>query len=246
MSLKYDSLKKFRKEKAKMKFSSPEEFQENELRLMKELYQQAEPTIRGQVRISGGKAKNLLIDIPKKTRPLTDRMKVTLFDIIREDIKDTTILDLYAGSGSFGFEALSRGAKEATFVDASKHAEGILNDNARKTGFLVETHTIRAKVEDELPKMIEEGFEYEIIFMDPPYKLYNTKRLFRIEEVVNAAKQLLPGYKDMQTKKFPGVIIMKHPRKYPINNLKIPGMKILETHDFGLNSLTFWIFDVAN
>lgn len=244
MSLKHDSLRKFRKNKSKVKFDTLEEYEENELKLLKEMAPNPEPTIKGQVRITGGKAKNIMIDIPRKTRPLTDRMKVTLFNVLREDIANRTVLDLYAGSGSFGFEALSRGAKEVIFIDASRQAEDILNDNARKTGYLVESHAIRGKVEEQLPKMVEENHEYEVIFMDPPYKLYNTKNLFRIEQVLNWSKEMLPGYRDKNTKKFKGVVILKHPRRYPLANLKVPGLKHLETYPFGINCLTFYIVDL--
>ena len=77
--------------------------------------------------------------------------------------------------------------------------------------------------------------------MDPPYKLYNTKRLFKIENVVNNASQLLEGIKNPNSKKFKGVLIVKHPRRYPIDNLKLEYLKKVETYEFGLNSISFFI-----
>ena len=111
MSLKFDSSKKLRKEKRKHKVESWEEFEEREDILLKERLHSKEPTISAVVRITGGKAKNFKIEIPRNSRPLTDRMKVRIFDVLREDISNKTILDLYAGAGSFGLEALSRGAE---------------------------------------------------------------------------------------------------------------------------------------
>jgi 16S rRNA (guanine(966)-N(2))-methyltransferase RsmD len=241
MSLKFDSAKKLRKEKTKHKVESWEEYEQREEVFIKERLQSKEPTISAQVRITGGKAKNFHIDIPRTTRPLTDRMKVRIFDLLREDINKKTVLDLYAGAGSFGLEALSRGAKEATFVDASKQAFQVINSNIAHTGFLPEATVVKSKVEEYLQKKIKEGDEYEVIFMDPPYKLYNTKRVFKMQEVINNASQLLPGVRNPKTKKFKGVLIVKHPRRYPIEKLNTEYIKRVETYEFGLNSISFFI-----
>jgi 16S rRNA (guanine(966)-N(2))-methyltransferase RsmD len=241
MSLKFDSAKKLRKEKTKHKVESWEEYEQREETFLKERLQSKEPTISAQVRITGGKAKNFHIDIPRTTRPLTDRMKVRIFDLLREDIYKKTVLDLYAGAGSFGLEALSRGAKEATFVDASKQAFQVINSNVAHAGFLPEATVVKSKVEEYLQKKIKEGDTFEVIFMDPPYKLYNTKRVFKMQQVINNTSLLLPGVQDRKTKKFKGVLIVKHPRRYPIDNLNLEYIKKVETYEFGLNSISFFI-----
>lgn len=241
MSLKFDSAKKLRKEKTKHKVETWEEYEQREDLFLKERLQSKEPTITAQVRITGGKAKNFHIDIPKTTRPLTDRMKVRIFDLLREDINKKTVLDLYAGAGSFGLEALSRGAKEATFVDASKQAFQVISSNVAHTGFLPESTVIKSKVEDYLNKTVNEDDTFDVIFMDPPYKLYNTKRVFKMQEVINKASLLLPGVKDPKYPKFKGVLIIKHPRRYPIDSLSLEYIKKVETYEFGLNSISFFI-----
>ena len=241
MSLKFDSAKKLRKEKTKHKVESWEEYEQREEVFVKERLQAKEPTISAHVRITGGRAKNFNIDIPKTTRPLTDRMKVRIFDLLREDIYKKTVLDLYAGTGSFGLEALSRGAKEATFVDASKQAFQVISANVAHIGFLPDSTVIKSKVEEYLFKKIKEDISFEIIFMDPPYKLYNTKRVFKMQEVINHASYLLPGVRNPNIKKFKGVLIIKHPRRYPINTLALEYIKKVETFEFGLNSISFFI-----
>lgn len=241
MSLKFDSSKKLRKEKSKHKVESWEEYEQREQEFLKERLQSKEPTISAQVRITGGKAKNFKIDIPRTTRPLTDRMKVRIFDLLREDINKKKILDLYAGSGSFALEALSRGAKEATFVDASKRAFQVISSNVAHTGFLPQSTVIKSKVEEYLQKIIKDDDTFDIIFIDPPYKLYNTKRLFKIQEMISNASLLLPGVVNPSTKKFKGAIIIKHPRKYPIDKLVLKHIKKVETYHFGLNSISFFI-----
>lgn len=237
MSLKIDSAKKLRKEKTKWKSSADWlESSKKEEEFHKERIRHKSPTITGNVRVTGGSAKNIMIDIPKTTRPLTDRMKVRIFDILQKDILNRTILDLYAGTGSFAIEALSRGAKSATLVDASKQAFRVLEKNVIKTGFSSKTEILKSKVDEYLSKAVKTEEEFEIIFMDPPYKLFNTKKFLKMEESINMASRLLP-----LKKKFKGVLIIKHPKRYPIEKLNLDNLKILETFKFGLNSVTFLI-----
>lgn len=237
MSLKIDSAKKLRKEKTKWKSSKDwKEALDKEEEFHKQRIRHKSPTITGTVRITGGSAKNIMIDIPKTTRPLTDRMKVRIFDILSKDIANRTVLDLYAGTGSFALEALSRGAKSAVLVDAAKQTYRILQKNATKAGFDSKTEVIRSKVDEYLEKAIKREDTFEIIFMDPPYKLFNTKKVYRMQNIINRASKLLP-----LDEKFKGVIIIKHPKRYPLEKLEFDHLKILETYKFGLNSVTFLI-----
>lgn len=242
MSLKSDSFKKLRKEKNKWKTESWEEYEAREKVFLKERLLSKEPTIKALVRITGGSAKNIQIEIPRNTRPLTDRMKVRIFDILNTDIANKNILDLYAGSGSFGLEALSRGAASAVFIDASKGAARILQENINLCGFSSSSEVIKMKVEEYLFNETQEKSDgsYDIIFLDPPYKLFNTKRLMKIEEVLNNASELLPAVKKLKGR-FKGALILKHPRRYPIEKLTLPNLKLLETFDFGLNCISIYI-----
>lgn len=193
MSLKHDSFKKLRKEKSKWKVDTPEEFEIREDAFLKERLQSKEPDIKATVRITAGKVKNFIIEIPRATRPMTDRMKVRVFDILKEDIVKKDILDLYAGAGSFGLEALSRGANTVTFVDASKNADFVIKKNVAHTGFLTQSEIVKEKVEDFLFKATnqEERKTFDIIFLDPPYKLFNTKKTFKMESIINLSTKLL-------------------------------------------------------
>ena len=242
MSLKYDSAKKLRKDRNKWKVSTPEEFDEKEKVFLREKILHKEPTIKTFVRITAGEAKNFKLEIPKTTRPLTDRMKVQIFDILQKDIYKKKILDLYAGSGSFGLEALSRGAKHATFVEASKNAIYILKKNITSTGFLLDSEVIKSKVEEYLyKKNNEDPIEtFDIIFLDPPYKLYNTKKTYKMEEIINMASNLLPGVQN-SSKKFKGTLILKHPKKYPLEKLSLDNIILLDSYNFGLNTISFYI-----
>ncbi len=244
MSLKHDSFKKVRKEKNKWRLETPEDFLEMEETFLKERLQSKEPTITTTVRITGGKARNFLLEVPKATRPMTDRMKVRVFDILREDIVNKSILDLYAGAGSFGLEALSRGAKSVTFVDASKNANIVLKKNVAHTGFLIESEVVKEKVEEYLFGMVnstEEKPSFDIIFLDPPYKLFNTKKTFKMEQVINMASELLPGVQDKNTKKWKGALLLKHPKRYDLERIDIKHLRLVESINLGLNVISFFI-----
>ncbi len=245
MSLKHDSFKKIRKEKNKWRLDTPEDFLEMEDTFLKERLMSKEPTITTTVRITGGKARNFLLEVPKATRPMTDRMKIRVFDILREDIVNKNILDLYAGAGSFGLEALSRGAKSTTFVDASKNANIVLKKNVAHTGFLIESDIIKEKVEDYLFRMTnkdkDEFQTFDIIFMDPPYKLFNTKKTFKMEQIINMASELLPGVQNPKIKKWKGALILKHPKRYDLEKIDIKHLRLVENINLGLNVISFFI-----
>jgi 16S rRNA (guanine966-N2)-methyltransferase len=241
MGLKDTSTKKLRKRKKQWRVQSAEDFEAREEHFLKEELRKKEPTITGSVRITGGSVKNMNVDIPKSAKPLSDRMKIRIFDILNTDIVGKRVLDLFAGSGSFGFEALSRGASECMFVEASKHAEGIIRANGNKLGFNSKFKVTKSKVDDYLNKPARRDDEYDIIFIDPPYKLFNKKQLHKIEEVINKSAIMLPGMKEKDTKQWKGAYIVKHPRQYPIDKLALRNLKIVESYPFGLTAITIFI-----
>ena len=179
------------------------------------------------------------------TQEQTTNFAEQSFAYLREDIVNKDILDLYAGAGSFGLEALSRGAKSATFVDASKNAEAVLKKNVAHTGFLIESEVLKEKVEEYLFRMTkkekDEFQTFDIIFMDPPYKLFNTKKTFKMEQVINMASELLPGVQDPKTKKWKGALILKHPKRYDLEKIDIKHLRLVESINLGLNVISFFI-----
>ena len=102
------------------------------------------------------------------TRPTLDRVKESLFNIIQNDIEDSTVLDLFSGSGAIGLEFLSRGAKRAVLCDSSKDAIKIIKQNVQKTHFeeKVEVYNM------EFTKLVErlQNQKFDIIYIDPPYE----------------------------------------------------------------------------
>lgn len=102
------------------------------------------------------------------TRPTTDKVKEALFSMIQFDIEGRAVLDLFAGSGQLGLEALSRGAARATFIDESRAAVDVVIDNAKKTHLF---DRCRVSVSGAIPFLKNNaGREtYDIVFLDPPY-----------------------------------------------------------------------------
>ena len=103
------------------------------------------------------------------TRPTSQRVKEAIFSMIQFDIEGACVLDLFAGSGQLGLEALSRGAKKATFSDSSRDATDIVMRNAKKSR-LFDKCRISTCTYDQMIKGISGKEQYDIIFIDPPYK----------------------------------------------------------------------------
>lgn len=105
-----------------------------------------------------------------KTRPTSDRLRETLFNILSPKIDDTTrFLDLCAGTGAVGIEAISRGAAFVTFVDKARKMCGIIEENLDNLGIPEElTVIINSAAEDYLKKILNES--WDIVFYDPPYE----------------------------------------------------------------------------
>ena len=102
------------------------------------------------------------------TRPTLDRVKESLFNIIQKNIKNSVVLDLFAGSGALGIEALSRGASKAYFCDLNKEAIKVIMDNLNKTRLIEKATIIHCDYNEAIRKIKE---KCDIIFLDPPYKL---------------------------------------------------------------------------
>lgn len=117
----------------------------------------------------GGKFKNRLLASPKGqlTRPTTALLRKSVFDILRPHLQEAHFLDLFAGSGAMGLEALSQGASTATFVDSSKEAILCIEKNVDALGLEDVTTILRGDVLAALKKFPENSFD--IVYADPPY-----------------------------------------------------------------------------
>ena len=104
-----------------------------------------------------------------ETRPTLDRVKEPLFSIIQNKIQDSNVLDLFAGSGALGIEALSRGANLCVFCDCSNRAINIIKQNLEKTRCKDKAIVIPTDYISYLEKVRKDKFVFDIIFLNPPY-----------------------------------------------------------------------------
>lgn len=132
------------------------------------------------MRIIAGTARSLPLKSVEgmETRPTTDRIKETLFNMLQGEVPGSYFLDLFAGSGQIGLEALSRGAAYAVFVDNGKRPAACIEDNIRFTKFEKVSKVYPSDVLSALRAM-EGKYQFDIIFMDPPYNQQLEKEVLR-------------------------------------------------------------------
>lgn len=101
------------------------------------------------------------------TRPTTDKVKESMFNIIQFEIEGRKVLDLFGGTGQLGIEALSRGAAHGTFVEQRREAVALIRDNLRATGLSESSHVVQG---DALSFLASCREKFDVIFLDPPYE----------------------------------------------------------------------------
>lgn len=101
-----------------------------------------------------------------ETRPTTDRVKESMFNILQFDIEGSRVLDLFAGTGQLGIEALSRGASSAVFVEQRRDAAALVRENLKLTGLSDRARVVGGEA---LSYLASAGEQFDIIFLDPPY-----------------------------------------------------------------------------
>jgi 16S rRNA (guanine966-N2)-methyltransferase len=118
------------------------------------------------MRIIAGKAGRLAIKVPQAVaRPTTDFVRQAIFSILGDRVDESRVLDLFAGSGAIGLEALSRGASTCTFVDEHRQANAVIQQNLEKTK-LTGGRVVKSDVQGFLKRDMT---SYDLIFADPPY-----------------------------------------------------------------------------
>ena len=135
-------------------------------------------------------------------RPTSSKVREALFDILRDSIREAVFVDLYAGTGTVGLEALSRGAKKAIFVEQNSLRSRTIHEIVRKLGFEGQAEVIRGKACDLVVKRAAE--QADICFVDPPYKS-------------NEIDTLLPLIGETGFLRKQGIVIVEHffKRKVP-------------------------------
>ncbi len=178
------------------------------------------------MRIVGGKLKaRRLITKKVKIRPTKDITREALFDLLSSKIKDTIFLDLYAGFGVVGIEALSRGARESVFVDRSWHCCSAIRENLKEFGISENGEVIRSNVQRGLNLLIKEEREFDLIFLDPPYNLQERE----VIEVLKKSKKVL---------KKDGMLIFEHLSKRALP--EIDSLSLKKEKKYGSSTLSLY------
>lgn len=174
------------------------------------------------MRVIAGTARGRPLVAPRghATRPITDRVKETLFGILGDRVIDARALDLYAGSGSVGIEALSRGAASCAFVEHDRRAVAAIRENLERAG-VAELASVHA---EEVRRFLNRAADnrFTLVFMDPPYE----------ERAILAPLERLRGHLA------PGAaVVVKHFWRTPIP--EPPGLARWRDRRFGETTLTF-------
>lgn len=131
------------------------------------------------MRVIAGKAKRIMLRTIEglDTRPTTDRIKETLFNMVNNRLADCDFLDLFSGSGAIGIEALSRGAGSAVFVEKNKNAMECIRYNLNSTKLADRGQLLMMDAVSALRALEVQGKVFDIIFMDPPYNCDHEKQV---------------------------------------------------------------------
>ena len=124
------------------------------------------------MRVIAGKARRIQLKSMEgmNTRPTTDRIKETLFNMLSQDIYGCHFLDLFSGSGAIGIEALSRGAASAVFVEHNRQAVACIKENLTKTKLMSQAEIMPVECQTAIRQLDDGKRHFDIVFMDPPYR----------------------------------------------------------------------------
>lgn len=178
------------------------------------------------MRIISGSARGRRLKAPKglDVRPTSDKVRGAIFNILVADpevaIEGASVLDLFAGTGALGLEALSRGAASAVFVDGSARSLDAVRENLALTGFAERGRMVRRDL--ERTAAAELG-AFDLVFVDPPYDLVEKSRA-----VLGLAANLAPG----------GIALLEHDARTP--SPPIAGLEPVDRREYGSTGITFY------
>ena len=182
------------------------------------------------MRVISGKAKGIKLKTIKDdvVRPTTDKVKESIFNIIQFDIKDSVVLDLFAGSGALGIEALSRGAKLAVFVDKDRQALGMVRENLKSTNLTDDAIIIAGDYEAFIQNN-HGNMTFDIVFLDPPYK----------QELINIVINKLIACKMLSNT---AIIICESNLKEQVDE-RFDGFSLLKKYVYGQTVIRAYVAD---
>ena len=177
------------------------------------------------MRVISGKARGIVLRTPNgmETRPTADRVKEALFSIIQFELPCARVLDLFAGTGQLGIEAISRGASFAQFVDAREDACRLIRENLKRTAFENQANVVRCDYANYLAKCKD---KFNIILLDPPY----------IEVFLENALKMITEIDILQSG---GIIVTERPLEKELS-FDFPGFTRSKDYKYGKTVLTLF------
>ena len=180
------------------------------------------------MRVVAGEAKGRRLKAPSgdRIRPTADRVKESLFEVIGERVRDARVLDLFAGTGNLGIEALSRGARSALFVDADRSAVRLIVQNLNRTRLEERAETWKSDARSALERLKKSGSRFDIVLLDPPYE-YDS--LESILSQLYRYRLLSPG----------GLLVIEHDRRTDLPQ-RTGSVQLCDRRRFGDTMISFY------
>ena len=181
------------------------------------------------MRVISGKARGTKLNSIESlsTRPTLDRVKESLFNIIQNRIENSTVLDLFAGSGAIGIEFISRGCNKVYFCEKLNEAAKMVKKNLEKTRFLEESEVIVKDYKEALKDLKKRNIKFDTVFIDPPYK----------DDIAVKATELIIS---LNLLNHDGIIIIETDEKdRELKNLEKLKVEVYDLRKYGRVSLIF-------
>ncbi|MHB8840221.1 MAG: 16S rRNA (guanine(966)-N(2))-methyltransferase RsmD [Candidatus Aquicultor sp.] len=180
------------------------------------------------MRVIAGTARGRKLHSPKgqAIRPTSDRVKEAVFNIIGGRVNEANVLDLFAGTGGLGIEALSRGAKAAYFIDTGNEAIHLIKKNLEATGLGDAAVVVKADADKAVKRLTKDGAKFDLIFLDPPY---------RISVSFLDAILIALGHHVLQSD---GLLVLEHSAK--LEPRAVEGLGVESTRVYGDTAITFY------
>lgn len=177
------------------------------------------------MRVIAGSAKGRRLASPKSQtiRPVLDQVKEAIFNILF-DVSEKEVLDLFAGTGAVGIEALSRGASHAYFVDGSKESVKLIEKNLELCRMTAQARVLGIHVDKALKLLEKEGKTFDLVFVDPPYEQRFVNKTLR---QLGASHCLKPQ----------AILIVEHHPKEPIDSIE--GLNLTDQRKYGQTLVSF-------
>ncbi len=182
------------------------------------------------MQVQTGELRGMRLKVPKgnTVRPTSGRIKKSIFDTIGIIDENSIVLDIFSGSGSLGIEALSRGAKSATFIEQNRSVAKTLKENIANCGLEKKAKVLELDYKKALDLLSRKNVNFDLIFIDPPYKLYEEES---VENLVALGLNLLNEN---------GMFIIEHNKKDEI----IHNLFEVKTKKYGETMISYFWRDI--